>query len=317
MPTRRRILQAAAALAMPSVARGEAAQVLTVVPQADLGALDPVWTTSYQTRDHGLLVFDTLFGLDSRFQASPQMADGAVSEADSRIWNITLRDGLVFHDGTKVLARDAVASIRRWGARDGFGQSLLAVTDEITAADDRTIVFRLKRPFPMLPDAIAKASPSMCAIMPERLAEIDGDTPINEMVGSGPYRYRPDERVPGALVVYERNPSYIPRSNGTPDGTAGPKVAHFDRVEWRIMSDTATVAAAIKERRVDWWLSADADVLPSLRRHPGVTVETGLPTGFISALRFNHLIPPFNNPAIRRAVLNAVSQTDYTKSPKH
>ena len=311
MPTRRRILQAAAALALPSVARGQGTQVLTVVPQADLAVLDPVWTTSYQTRDHGFLVFDTLFGLDSGFRASPQMADGAASEADGKTWRITLRDGLIFHDGTKVLARDAAASIRRWGARDGFGQSLLAACDEIGAPDDKTIVFRLKRPFPLLPDALAKASPSMCPIMPERLASIDPFTQVVEMVGSGPYRYKVDERVAGDRVVYERSNAYVPRSDGTADGTAGPKIAHFDRVVWRIIPDPATVAAALQQQEIDWWLSPDADFLPLLHRQGHIAVETDLPTGFVATLRFNQLNPPFDNPAIRRAVIGAVSQADY------
>jgi peptide/nickel transport system substrate-binding protein len=117
MPTRRRILQAAAGLALPSVARGQGAQVLKVVPQADLAVLDPVWTTSYQTRDHGFLVFDTLFGLGSDFRASPQMADGTVTESDGKTWRITLRDGLTFHDGTKVLARDAACWRRAMRSR--------------------------------------------------------------------------------------------------------------------------------------------------------------------------------------------------------
>jgi peptide/nickel transport system substrate-binding protein len=311
MPTRRRILQAAATLALPSVARGQGAQVLTVVPQADLAVLDPVWTTSYQTRDHGFLVFDTLFGLDSNFRASPQMADGAVSEADGKAWRITLRDGLLFHDGTKVLARDAVASIRRWGARDAFGQSLLAASDEISAPDDKTIAFRLKRPFPLLPDALAKTSPSMCPIMPERFAKTDPFTQVTEMVGSGPYRYKTDERVAGDRVVYERNQAYVPRSDGTIDGTAGPKVAYFDRVLWRIIPDPATISAALQQQEVDWWLTPDADLLPLLRRQSHTTVETVLPTGFVATLRFNQLTPPFDNPAIRRAIIGAVSQADY------
>lgn len=311
MPTRRRVLQAAATLTMPSVARGQGAQVLTVVPQADLASLDPVWTTAYQTRDHGFLVFDTLFGIDTQFSASPQMADGAVSEDGGRIWRIVLRDGLMFHDGTKVLARDAVASIRRWGARDAFGQSLLAAADEIAATDDKTMVFRLKQPFPLLADALAKASPSMCPIMPERLALTDPFTQVTEMVGSGPYRYVADERVPGDRVVYQRNQAYVPRSDGSADGTAGPKVAYFDRVEWRLMPDPTTVAAALQQQEIDWWLSPDADLLPLLRHSRHLTVEPLSSTGYISTLRFNHLQPPFDNPAIRRAVLGAVSQANY------
>ncbi len=47
--------------------------VMKFVPQADLAVLDPIWTTTYQTRDHGFLVFDTLFGLDRQYKAA---ADG-------------------------------------------------------------------------------------------------------------------------------------------------------------------------------------------------------------------------------------------------
>ena len=311
MLKRRHVLQSAALLAAPSLARGAASQVLTFVPQADLSVLDPVWTTTYQTRDHGFLVFDTLFGMDSQFRAQPQMAEGAATEDGGKTWRITLRDGLLFHDGSKVLARDCAASVRRWGARDGFGQALLAATDEITAQDDKTLVFRLKRPFPLLPDALGKTPPSMCPIMPERLAKTDPYKQVTEMVGSGPYRYKADERVAGSRVVYERNTAYVPRAGGTPDGTAGPKIAHFDRIEWRIMPDPATVAAALQQGEIDWWLAPDADLLPLLRKQARLTVETIVPTGFIATMRFNQLQPPFDNPAIRRVMFGAVNQAEY------
>ena len=96
------------------------------------------------------MVFDTLFGMDSSYAASPQMAEGAVAEDGGRAWRITLREGLRFHDGTPVLARDCVASIRRWGARDPFGQAVIAAADDISAPDDITIAFRMKAPFPLL-----------------------------------------------------------------------------------------------------------------------------------------------------------------------
>jgi peptide/nickel transport system substrate-binding protein len=305
------LASAATALAAPAIARGDATNVLTFVPQADLAVLDPIWTTTYQTRDHGFLVFDTLFGLDSQFKAQPQMAEGAVSEDGGKDWRITLRPDLLFHDGTKVLARDCVASIRRWGARDGFGQALIAVTDEIAAPDDKTIRFRLKNPFPLLPDALAKTPPSICPIMPERLAVTDPYKQITEMVGSGPYRYKADERVAGSRVVYQRNNDYVPRPGGTPDGTAGPKIAYIDRIEWHIIPDPSTVAAAVQNREIDWWLVPQADLLPLLRRQSHVKVENIVPTGFTATMRFNNLNPPFDNPAIRRALLGAVEQSDY------
>ena len=311
MQRRTFLVSTAAALAAPAIARGAAASVLKFVPQADLAVLDPIWTTTYQTRDHGFLVFDTLFGLDSSYRPQPQMAAGAATEDGGKTWRITLRPDLTFHDGTKVLARDCAASIKRWGARDGFGQALMAATDEISAPDDTTILFRMKAPFPLLPDALGKTPPSMCPIMPERLAATDPYKQVTEMVGSGPYRYKADERVPGSLVVYERNQHYVPRPDGKPEGTAGPKIAHIERIEWHIIPDPATVAGALQTGEIDWWLVPQADLLPLLRPQGGLKVVNIVPTGFVATLRFNQLNPPFDNPAIRRALLGAVQQSDY------
>ena len=303
---------AVAALAMPAVAAEQ--RVLRFVPQSDLAVLDPIWTTAYQTRDHAFLVFDTLFGQDAGFAASLQMLEAAATEAAGLVWRLRLRPGLLFHDSTPVLARDCIASIKRWGARDGFGQALLAATDDLSASDDRTILVRLKRPFPLLPDALGKTAPSPCVIMPERLAATDPYKQVSEMVGSGPYRYLPDERVPGARVAYARNDAYVPRTDGTPSRTAGPKRASFDRVEWLIIPDAATASAALQKGEVDWVLAANADLLPRLRRDPKLTVRTQDPAGIIATMRFNQLHPPFDNPAVRRAILGAVTQSDHMEA---
>jgi peptide/nickel transport system substrate-binding protein len=301
----------AAALAAPAIARAEGPRVLRFIPQSDLTVLDPIWTTAYVTRNHGFAVFDTLYGQDGNYRATPQMVAGAVREQEGKVWRLGLRPGLKFHDGTPVLARDCVASINRWGKRDAFGQALMAATNELSAPDDGTILFRLKRPFPLLPDALGKTPTSMCAIMPERLANTDPYTQITEMVGSGPFRFKADERVVGARVVYERFAEYVPRPSGTPDWTAGPKVVHFDRVEWKVIPDPATASAALQAGEVDWWEYPLPDLLPQLRKSNGITVTIPNPTGQIPVLRMNQLQPPFNNPAIRRALLSAVTQMDF------
>ena len=300
----------AAALAAPSLAAAQGSRVLKFIPQSDLTVLDPIWTTAYVTRNHGFMVFDTLFGSDGSFKATPQMADGMTVDNDGKLVRITLRDGLKWHDGTPVLARDCVASIKRWGARDSFGQTLMAVTDELTAADDKTIQFKLKKRFALLPDALAKSSSNFCAMMPERLALTDPFKQITEMVGSGPYKFKADERNVGHLVVYERNAGYVPRSSGTSDWTAGPKIVNFDRVEWHVIPDVSTAAAALQNGEVDWWETPTGDVLPLLRK-AGLTVAVTDPTGLIGCMRFTQLQPPFVNPAIRRAILGAVSQEDF------
>lgn len=205
----------AAALAAPALARAETPGVLRFTPEADLAVLDPVWTTSSQSQQHAFMIYDTLWGTDDQYQPQPQMLAGHVVEDNGTTWRLTLRDGLAFHDGTKVLGRDCAASLRRWAKRDTYGQAFLAATDEISAPDDRTVLIRLKYPFPVS-DAVGKSSGNMCAMMPERIANTDAFTQIRETVGSGPYRYKADEVVTGSKVVYERNKSYVPR----PDGAA-------------------------------------------------------------------------------------------------
>ena len=316
---RRHVLAAATAAAlggMPArAALGQgsaaAAKVLRFVPQADLPSLDPIVSTATATRNHGFAVWDTLYGFNQDYAAEPQMAEGHVIEQDGRRIAIRLREGLVFHDGEPVRAADCVASIRRWAARDPFGQVLMARTEELTAVDDRTILFRLSRPFPLIFDALAKPSPPVCFIMPERIAETDPTRAITEVIGSGPFRYLADEREPGRRVAYERFARYVPRAEGMPGWTAGPKRAHLDRVEWHVMPDAASAAQALQSGEADWWENPGADLQPELRRSRAIVMEIPDPTGFVGMGRFNHLHPPFDRAPIRRALLGAVAQADF------
>ncbi len=310
---RRTVLKAATGLAAPvaapSLVRAQAATTLRFTPQQDLVTLDPVTTTAYVTRNHGYMIFDTLYGMDATFGATPQMIEGHRIEDDGKLWTMTLREGLLFHDGERVLARDCVASIRRWARRDPFGQTLMDITDELSAPDDRTIRFRLSRPFPLLPIALGKASVPVCAMMPARLAETDPFRQVPELIGSGPFRFKADERIPGAQIVYTKFDRYLPRKDGPLAWTSGPKVVHFDRVEWKVMPDTATATNALIAGEQDWQEYAYHDLLPIMRRARNVTIRVLDRTGFVGMMRMNHLQAPFNNPAIRRALLGAIDQT--------
>ncbi len=302
------IAGASATLALPSVVRAAAATTLKFIPQVDLAFLDPVWTTANVTRGHGYMVFDTLYGQDGSFTPQPQMLAGHTVANDGKLWTLTLRDGLLWHDGTPVLARDCVASIKRWAARDAFGGALMAATDELSAPDDKTIRFRLNKPFPLLPAALGKPTTPNPVMMPERLATTDPFTQVTEMVGSGPYRFVANERVPGARNVYQKFDKYLPRQGGTPDWTAGPKVAYFDRVEWTTMPDASTKLAAMQSGEQDWWENPTADLLGLLARQRTLKVVNTNPTGNTNMLRPNHLQPPFNNPKVLQAALYAIDQ---------
>jgi peptide/nickel transport system substrate-binding protein len=309
---RRTLMQAGlAALAAPALA--QAPRTIRFVPHASLAVLDPVASSAYVTRNHGFLVWDTLYGIDAQYRAQPQMVAGHGVEDGGLRWTFTLREGLRFHDGEPVRAADCVASIRRWGARDAMGGRVLALAEEIAALDDRRFAIRLRRPFAMLADALAKPGSIACFVMPERIASADPMRPFGpgEVVGSGPFRFRADEFVLGARVVYERFDGYVPRAEGEASFTAGPKRVLVDRVEWQIIPDPATAAAALRAGEVAWWERTTADLHPMLARERDVVVTIPDTLGFIATFRPNHLQPPFDNPRLRRALLPAVNQADF------
>jgi peptide/nickel transport system substrate-binding protein len=297
----------ATAIAAPQILRAEARQTISFVPHADLASFDPVWTTADVTRNFALAVYDTLYGYDAEYKARPQMVEGHTTENDGKLWDLALRDELRFHDGAPVLARDCVATITRWAKRYPMGQALMARTDELSAVSDKTIRFRLKRPFPLLPEALAEP---YCSIMPERLAKTGAFEQIKEAVGSGPFKFVAEQRIPGQQVVFDKNPDYVPRVDGKPSFSAGPKIVYVDRVVWNFVQDPSAASAALARGEIDWWENPTIDLLPLLKRNKDLVFTVKDRTGRIGCLRFNHLFPPFDNTAVRRVVLAAMDQKD-------
>jgi peptide/nickel transport system substrate-binding protein len=282
---RRDLLKAAAAgtaaLAAPWIGRAESQNKLVFVPASDLAVLDPVVTFNRPTRNYAYLVFDTLYGLDMSWTAQPVMVEGHEIEKDGLIWNLKLRDGLRFHDNEPVLARDVVASIRRFAQRISLAGARMTATDELSAPDDRTVRFQLKRPFPHLPDALTGPGGTVPAIMPERLAATSPFKPVAEIVGSGPYRFLPEEHVSGArsaFARFARFARYQPRPDGAVGFTSGTKIAHFDRVEWLTL-DTFSAMAALQKGEIDWWETPPRDLIEQIARDRNITAVSPIRNG--------------------------------------
>ncbi|WP_428535167.1 ABC transporter substrate-binding protein [Rhodopila sp.] len=309
----RRALMAAAGAAVltrPMLARPALAlapKPLIFVPQANLTSLDPVWTTATVTRNFALMVYDMLYGRDQAFVPCPQMVEGHVIDDDARRWTMKLRDGLIWHDGTPVLARDCVASLRRWLQRDSAATTINQRVDAIEAPDDRTLVWRLRKPLALLAHFLSKVQPQP-VMMPERIAaSVDPFKQVTEIVGSGPFRFRPKEYVSGSFVAFERFDRYKPR-NEPASYTAGGHQVLLDRVEWHVIPDSATAASALIAGEVDWLELPQPDLIPMLRQRAGI--DTGLLDlyGTVAILRPNHLNPPTSNVGVRRAMFAAIDQ---------
>src|SRR5499425_3519441 len=160
----------ATTLGTPMVSAQHGRQTLRFIAEADLKILDPVWTTAYITRNHGYLVYDTLFGTDEHHQVKPQMVDRTTVSENGMKYTFTLRDGLRWHDGQPVHPEDCVESLKRWGKRDRFGQLLMAHTGKITPVDQKTFTLELAERFGPVLEALGKPSSNVPFMMPARIA---------------------------------------------------------------------------------------------------------------------------------------------------
>ncbi len=290
-----------ALLALAGAANPAAAadKTLRVVPHADLKVLDPHTNTATITIMHGAMIYDTLFAWDSKVRPQPQMVETYQISPDRLVHTYTLRPGLKFHDGQPVTTKDVVPSVKRWMVRNTIGQTLAKFVDRIEATDDKTFVIRLKEPFAFVEFALGSPDAD---IMRAEDAATDPFKAVTTTVGSGPFRFVRGEWNPGAKVVYEKNPDYVPRAE-PPDGLAGGKVVRLDRVEWIVLPDSFTKSGALQRGEVDMVDQLPQDQLAILEHAPGIVIEQGVnPIDAYGIIRPNSLYPPFNNPKARQAL---------------
>ena len=296
-----------AVLALPVSAGAQS--VLRMVGVSPLTSLDPVVSTAAFVRNHGFLVYDQLFALDSTGVPRPQMVRTAEISPDGLTTTFTLRDGLTFHDGSPVRAADAVASIKRWEQRDVVGKTLGGVTAALEVKDDHSFVLRLSRPFGLVIDALARPTANALFVMPERIATTPASTAITDATGSGPFIFEAAQWRAGDRAVYRRNPAYVPRPEPQ-DGLGGGKVVKIDRLEWLSIPDASTAVAALKNNEIDYLEQPSPDLLPALAKDPAIKLMAVNPVGFEIWVRINHALPPFNDSRAREAMLYLINQEE-------
>ncbi|HKU96286.1 MAG TPA: ABC transporter substrate-binding protein [Vineibacter sp.] len=291
-------------------------KVLRAVMHADVRVIDPIWTTQTIANIHGMLVYDTLFGNDANMQPKPQMVDKYEISADKLVYTFTLRDGLKFSDGSAVTSKDVIASLKRWGAKDGVGQRLFSFVDKLEAVDDKTFRMTLTKPYGMVLESLGKTNSSVAAIMREKEAQTDPQQQVKESIGSGPYMFAKDLWVPGSKAVYVKNPHYVPRpGNEPPSSFAGSKIAGVDRIELVWISDSQTAMSALINGEIDFYENPGIDFLPILEKSRNVKLmKTGDLDSTHGMIRLNHLHPPFNNVKARQAMYYLINQEDFLRA---
>jgi peptide/nickel transport system substrate-binding protein len=288
------------------------AQTVKAVMGWNVATIDPHKSRSRVTATHAQMIFDQLFALDTKLHVQPQMVERYSVSDDGRIYSFTLREGLAFHDGRPVTAADVVASMKRWMEMSQNGQTAAAQTEAVAAIGDRDVEWTLKRPFPFLLQLLARPTLSPAVVMPAEIAASRDALEVEQMIGSGPFRFKSDEWVPGAKVVYVKNEDYRPRSEPT-DGFAGSKEVFVDRVEWLVMNDLQTAQAALLNGEIDFMENPPFETFQVLEASGAITVRSLDAYGRQGVFIFNHAQPPFNNRYAREAIQWLVDQDKFLK----
>ncbi len=304
-------LAAAGLTSLPTAAQNS---VLRIVPHSNLAILDPVWTTAYMSRNHGYMIYDTLFGTDEHAKIKPQMVESWTESADHRLWTFKLRKGLEFHDGKPVTSEDVVASLARWGKRDAMGSALFQFVQRMDTPTPDTFRIFLGEACGFVLEALGKPSSNVPFIMPKRMADTDAFKQIEEHIGSGPYVFKRDEFKPGDKAVYTKFAKYVPRSE-PPSGTTGGKHVYVDRVEWNLaLRDAQAQVNALQKGEVDIIEALGFDHFETVKADTSLQLPVYANKGLQYMARFNHLHKPFDNVKVRQAALAAFSQEPFLRA---
>jgi peptide/nickel transport system substrate-binding protein len=301
------LLTLAAALFTTLSAAHAQDKVLRIVPHSNLAILDPIWTTAYMSRNHGYMIYDTLFGTDEKNQIKPQMVEEWSASPDRRLWTFKLRKGLEFHDGKPVTSEDVVASLARWGTRDAMGVALFTFVDRMDTPSSDTFRIFLREACGFLLEALGKPSSNVPFIMPRRVAETDAFKQIEEHIGSGPYIFKRDDFKPGDKAVYVRNAKYLPRKEPA-SGSAGGKHVYVDRVEWNLaLRDAQAQVNALVKGEVDIIENPAFPLIPGMKSDPNIVVYSYSPVPLQYMARFD-------NAKVRQAAMAAFAQEPFLRA---
>jgi len=275
---------------------------LKVAQIGDPPTLDIHATTATITTDDMVSLYEGLYALDASGNALPLLATGAQWSDGNLTLTIPLRTDVLFHNGAPVTADDVVASLQRWSRLAVLGQLAAKATKDISAKDAHTVVIHLTRPLGLLPVYLASPN-NMAAIMPKALLEKSGDKPVQEWIGTGPYRMQ--DWKPDAYVRLVRWDKYA--SPGTPlNGYAGRRTAYVDQIDILPVPDANTRLAGMKSGEYHLAFNIPADQYAAVKSTPGLTPEILKPDSWF-IFNLNKKSRMFTNKKMRQAFAKAIN----------
>ena len=250
------------------------ASAATLLREATIGEpppLDVMLTTADVASVIGRHIFETLYALDSAYTPRPMLAESDREEDGGKTIVIKLREGVPFHNGKEMTAKDVAASLTRWGSFGARGKLLMAAATSVEATGKYEVTLKLSAPNGAWKNLIADVNGGL-AIYPEEIAANAGNRPIEQKdyIGTGPYKFV--EWRPNRYVEVEKFDGYKPvKEKG--DGFAGARVAIFDKIRFIPVPDVGTRVSGVQAGDYDYAEMISGDLYESLSKDQSVQVQ--------------------------------------------
>ncbi|MBR0163740.1 MAG: ABC transporter substrate-binding protein [Lachnospiraceae bacterium] len=255
------------------------------IPQ-DIDSLDPHAARAAGSREVLFNLYEGLVKPSSDGELLPAIASAWTISDDATVYTFTLREGVLFHDGSAVTAEDVVYSIERCAdpeQPDTF-QSALEAIESVSVTENGEVEIVLGAPDS---EFLAQLT---CAIIPAGNA-----TPAQTPVGTGPYKYV--SHAPQQNLVIEKFDDYW-----DPD-----HAAHIRNVTFKIEADVNTVVMELKAGTIDMFCRLTTDMYTQLA--DDFTIYEGT-MNLVVAMYLNNAHAPFNDARVRQALCYALDKEE-------
>jgi len=292
-------MAAAATMVLTACGGGSSTSTSTSSSSSDSGAPKGTITvgSAYETTDYSPIttsalgmganwqVLEGLYRFDmSDYSVSPALAAGDPVKVSDTEYEISLRDGAKFSDGTDVKAADVVSSYERTTGDKSIFRQFFTFVDSVSAKDDKTVTVKLKYPFSNLKERFVNVH-----VVPSGMSE---DALKAKPIGSGPYKY---EAISATEITAVPNEHY--------NGKIPAKVA---TLKWSALKDDAARLSAALGGSIDVMEAVPAAAQDQLKTAGwNVEAKPGYGNPF---MMFNTQKAPFNKPEVRRAFIKAIDK---------
>ena len=292
-------MAAAATMVLTACGGGSSTSTSTSSSSSDSGAPKGTITvgSAYETTDYSPIttsalgmganwqVLEGLYRFDmSDYSVSPALAAGDPVKVSDTEYEISLRDGAKFSDGTDVKAADVVSSYERTTGDKSIFRQFFTFVDSVSAKDDKTVTVKLKYPFSNLKERFVNVH-----VVPSGMSE---DALKAKPIGSGPYKY---EAISATEITAVPNEHY--------NGKTPAKAA---TLKWSALKDDAARLSAALGGSIDVMEAVPAAAQDQLKTAGwNVEAKPGYGNPF---MMFNTQKAPFDKPEVRRAFIKAIDK---------